>query len=75
MSEWQDISTAPKDGTWFLAATTDPHPAFVGMIEETMWIVRWDDGHWRIELDGQSARPTHWQPLPVPPSSSPARDE
>lgn len=66
---WQPIETAPKDGTYFLA--------FNAALEADSWadeerhmIVQWTGrGYWRIALDGQSAHPTHWMPLPPPPSN------
>lgn len=68
---WQLIKTAPKDGTCVLAVNNDKHPTtgrpFVPFV---MW---WKDG-WRIEADDDPMPmdwpwpPTHWQPLPDPPS-------
>ena len=63
-SEWRDIATAPKDGTyvwlwwpyWFTMGTR-------GM---------WNHGRWHSEdvisdLVVQESGPTHWMPLPAPP--------
>jgi hypothetical protein len=74
---WQDIATAPRDGTPFLALWPyhkDWQSAF-----ETRWDAGedWTGGDapgwyahgWGHILDGYS--PTHWMPLPA----SPMRDE
>lgn len=66
---WQDISTAPKDGTWVLLHSPDSiHAAFIG---------RWcddsdfpDGGAWWPDHDAGfpiDVDPSHWQPLPSPP--------
>lgn len=69
---WRDISTAPKDGTEFLAwpcLTTDgeivvkahryKHPSVEGWITD------------EIDCNDYDFRPTHWQPLPAAPASEP----
>lgn len=70
MGEWQDISTAPRDGTWVLACIRGFVPG----------VVQWCDkrGHWSefeygdapegddTEVDWQL---THWMPLPPPPAA------
>jgi hypothetical protein len=60
---WQPIETAPKDGSEFLAF--GPQGICV-----TIW-----DASWRafFSVPGRwGLRPTHWQPLPEPPSSLPS---
>lgn len=64
MSEWQKIETAPKDtllllacANWPLMVKGRPVPIKVGGY--------WDD-QWNIF--GASWVPTHWMPLPNPPS-------
>lgn len=62
--EWQDISTAPKDGTRVLL-TDGLNTASVGFWRRTyeewhpneMTEINW----WRMQP------PTHWMPLPKPP--------
>lgn len=86
MSEWQDISTAPKDGTeiilfcpqgdgtpgktyrvtsgsWFIPPTISwtPDPE-VDEEEAPSWL-SWDGG-----FSEDTMMPTHWMPLPKPPS-------
>lgn len=67
---WQDISTAPKDGTPILITRPTSYPA-----EEAYHVVRWEevDGFWFCH-DGKSDTwlrgpdPTHWMPLPAAPT-------
>jgi hypothetical protein len=60
---WQDISTAPRDGTWFRARC----PTQVRR-------VRFDGNNDRfpIAMDGDmwDSEPTHWMPLPPAPTRS-----
>jgi hypothetical protein len=71
MSEWQSIDTAPKDGTPVLLWTDHEHA-----------IAEWNGGEWWLIacqealFDGDRpatvpCRPTHWMPLPKPPSDNP----
>jgi hypothetical protein len=73
MSEWKDISTAPKDGSYILVA---PCPVAVfdheyGDWTETKsfvaWPVYWSDGAWRTN-ENTEYFPTDWMPLPPPPA-------
>lgn len=69
--DWHPISTAPKDGTRFLAYfPADPScqqpPAIVDAFIE--------NGNLRIPYDGSYGHPydpTHWMPLPDPPEATP----
>jgi hypothetical protein len=64
MSEWQPIETAPKDGTELLL-----YGPFVPTGGTYMDIGRWTDyadGFWDWSAD--DSQPTHWMPLPSPPS-------
>lgn len=70
--QWRDISTAPKDGAWFLGRESR-----IGMNtryapEEVM---RWHEkrGQWINSAD-RSVVPDHWQPLPAPPLTHPQKD-
>lgn len=72
MSEWQDIESAPKDGT----------PVFLWWDGDFAPIARWENNRWMFAM-AQSwpsgfpeqithaflgHPPTHWMPLPEPPA-------
>ncbi len=69
MTKWQNISTAPKDGTQILI--------WNGQDTVVAW---WDDvyiwvspGAWISYLnrsDTDEYEPTHWMPLPAPPKDA-----
>lgn len=66
---WQPIETAPKDGTAFLGWLPD-RQGFVARqdIGICSWS-EWGGGIW--SLGGHTSvtsQPTHWMPLPEPPS-------
>lgn len=72
---WQPIKTAPKDGTEVLIWLAAPY----SRIEKARWYTPW--ANWqagclpidpvRDEMHGiGSAVPTHWRPLPAPPSTN-----
>lgn len=75
MSDWQDISTAPKDGTRVLLCSTanDQYRVFspcewtkAGEIsEEGFWLWWQAEPAYLIEVPA----PSHWQPLPAPPEA------
>ena len=77
MSEWQPIETAPKDGGDIIL--TDGNSSHVGRwcdsdLPEYPW--RFLDSTYKLEdeLNGWRAGkygPTHWQPLPKPPTGEP----
>jgi hypothetical protein len=61
---WLDIASAPKGETVLTYSATHPWE------DERICMATQDPrGHWRIYLDGQSCKPTHWKPLPPPPLS------
>lgn len=70
-SPWQPIESAPKDGTEILVAGPTPGHSrdgayiSVGMFDDGLW---WSS--WWEEREEENALfpPTHWQPLPPPPS-------
>ena len=75
MSEWRDISTAPKDGTlvdlwcinhlrWDKAGQRVTSVSW-GAVSDWMGNERqdWQHGH------GEDFEPTHWMPLPAPPAA------
>lgn len=55
---WQDISTAPKDGSRVLLYGFDGYEGMFGV-----WNGQWV---WAGYLSNR-LQPTHWQPLPPPP--------
>lgn len=67
MSDWQDIATAPRDGTrvllWF--NELDPHTIQSEWRDEVGWVDVWNND--RIELTHSFIWPTHWMSLPEPP--------
>ncbi len=81
MSAWQPIATAPRDGTWVLVTSIDgkPYSACYDTAEDTFYDWLKDDffsGGWTDYDDdgGDSPHtrrydPTHWMPLPEPPTA------
>jgi hypothetical protein len=70
MSEWQDISTAPKDGTRILVCMT--FNLCDGELETIQWVDwRLPEFVWPIYRDRIDIPfpPTHWMPLPPPPKA------
>ena len=73
VSPWRDIATAPKDGTYILV-----FPALLGAPLVATWersgkVPSEGIGHlgfWRAALTDELTpyQPTHWMPLPPPPS-------
>jgi len=74
--QWQDIATAPKDGTEILI--TDGQSTYFGCFHLGEWIfcngveTSYDDIE-IFELNSWIAGygPTHWLPLPTPPDTAP----
>jgi hypothetical protein len=69
VAEWQPIETAPKDGTRLLLFGTErvflTDRAFVGRWDAERAGGSWVGPEWRCI-------PTHWMPLPEPPSAVPS---
>ena len=76
MSEWQDISTAPKDRKVLLFGRIDPNNPFdlIRWREPSVFSGMWDDidrawvpcgGTW----EGPFMEATHWMPLPAKPTT------
>jgi len=63
-SNWQPISTAPKDGTAVL--TFQESPLTGGKMKVALWRDDTVPKGWSASEDA----PTHWMPLPVPPNST-----
>jgi hypothetical protein len=71
MSEWQPIATAPKDGTPIDLWISGSNRRFADCrFHRGMW------QHWWMDCFGSgmdwqsldSHKPTHWMPLPTPPT-------
>lgn len=84
MSEWQDIATAPKDGTEIIGIFCDDYGYQTKPTIYGPWTVAFRSGKWMaswagcniIERESYAGTvymeaeldPTHWQPLPSPPT-------
>lgn len=73
MTDWQPISTAPKDGTvidlWIKTPDggyREPDAHWGNGDLGKGWVTVAGDDQWNLENDGEI---THWQPLPSPPGS------
>ncbi len=77
--EWQDISTAPRDGTEVLLWCAPHSESELDSVFAAAWTVDDDDdkGTWIIpQADDREGgwsdtlkwNPTHWRPLPAPPA-------
>ena len=66
--QWQPIETAPKDGTWVWAFW--PVQATEDQQRPSLWVKDDPDGpRWQDAADHIDwTQPTHWQPLPAPPT-------
>ena len=64
-ANWQDISTAPKDGTRILL-----HPAVE--VHDAWSKCYWSEQHkcWIVGGSASGVTHTHWMPLPLPPTTS-----
>lgn len=66
--EWQPVETAPTDGTDVIVADPDRLSA-----EWHIFTARCVDGRWfrsNIASLPSTVRPTHWMPLPEPPTEA-----
>ena len=67
---WQDISSAPRDGTEIIVHAKDrPFGESLTVVfwdEKLGWLF-FDDGDFQMSIDDTL---THWQPLPTPPTAS-----
>lgn len=64
---WQTIETAPKDGTRVICWNREWQAPESGCLYGMFWAANSlaaDKGGWKYQ-------PTHWQPLPEPPSELP----
>jgi hypothetical protein len=63
MAEWQSIKTAPKDGTFILLWIPWLKQSYAGRWYRERWVF------YRTSCVRPVTAPTHWQPLPDPPST------
>lgn len=74
LTEWRDIATAPKDGTWVLVSSTE------GRSVPACWCFS-EVGFWATGIGGNLSDPsgphkyllhsaTHWLPLPSAPNQA-----
>ena len=79
--KWQPIETAPKDGTWILGLNIETKKSSIvrwsskeDYIERSKkegtanWKYRANEGWISYEKDSVYLHPTHWMPLPKPPT-------
>lgn len=69
--KWRDISEAPRDGTPILAYCADHYGRFGNM--QVTWWRQADDKRGYIgwgEFNETYWPPTHWMPLPDPPTDT-----
>ena len=67
---WQPIETAPMDGTEVVLFY--PHLTDAGFVTAGYWYRGGEhyESHWYADLvNGGASPPTHWMPLPAPPST------
>ena len=68
LTEWRDISSAPRDGTDILVYCADTGEQFVAFKPQ------WDNGNgWRYARTPAGVvvcEPTHWRPLPQSPEDA-----
>lgn len=65
-SNWRPIAEAPRDGTSILACHAGGN---------SVWKIRWGlDGKWGMSGYPIFWEPTHWQPLPSPPTAEGERE-
>jgi hypothetical protein len=66
---WQPIETAPKDGTPVLGFMPKYYQGKGGQS-----VILWFGNDWS-DMRAHSCEPSHWMPLPAPPSSEPITQE
>ena len=60
---WRPIESAPKDGSLFCGWREGKRPA---LVHWSGWAACWASEGQKLEYPG--TEPTHWQPLPTPPT-------
>lgn len=79
--EWQDISTAPRDGTPMQGWVHEINRGVSAVETRTYWEpkIRFEAGEWEYKhshgwffmnmVSWIERHPTHWMPLPTPPET------
>ena len=67
VSEWQDIETAPKDGTMVLGARQCLNKTWD--MTCVFYFAEDGEGAWWDNNADYICTPTHWMPLPEPPNA------
>lgn len=65
MADWQDISTAPKDGTHVLIFLPADSAGGAEQLLAVWTQSGWESGDCLLHHDA----PTHWHPIPAPPGT------
>lgn len=63
---WQPFSTAPKDGTLIDVWVLTPFFSKPCRFSDCSWVDGCGDWGWNFS---EECQPTHWMPVPSPPSS------
>ena len=63
---WQDISTAPKDGTRIIVYRPKADPNYIPHVGADYWDKTYFGGAWMKSRE--DTQPTHWMPFPEPPT-------
>ena len=65
---WKPIDSAPTDGTVFMAYDKEWKTNEYGEFP-FLFVYMEDDLSWAMTVDGFICHPTHWMPLPEPPTN------
>lgn len=66
--EWQDISSAPRDGTRILVYIPPRYRGDTNWAVSDCWMDKYDLT-WETPCEND-VNPTHWMPLPNPPEAN-----
>lgn len=76
MSDWRDISSAPRDGTSVILWTSTDNPEDASYVRDLLYGEHLNEvqiGYFNEDLQEWSTthigKPTHWMPLPSTPTA------